>query len=220
MFRKILLVEDNNAIAENIVNFLKLDHKNVDVASDGLLGRDMFIKDPQKYDLIILDLMLPKVDGQELCKRIKQKYDIPIIMSTAKWQIEDKLEWFWNWADDYLVKPFDLSELSARIDILLKRVSKFDQFKYWDIVIDLEKRNITKLWKNVYLTIKEFYILDVLIRNYWFPVSRADIIEFVRGWDEIFHESGKLDVYISRLRKKTSKDLIQTVSWFGYKIQK
>jgi DNA-binding response OmpR family regulator len=70
MFRKILLVEDNNAIAENIVNFLKLDHKNVDVASDGLLGRDMFIKDPQKYDLIILDLMLPKVDGQELCKRI------------------------------------------------------------------------------------------------------------------------------------------------------
>ena len=214
----ILLIEDNKEIANTIAKYLILDHIQTDIANDGQQWLDMFLK--KKYDVIILDLMLPKIDGVTLCKKIKTLSTIPIIMATAKWQLEDKLEGFDVWADDYLVKPFDLEELSARIHALLRRNNMFDIFTRKDIEINLQKRNITKWWKKVYLTIKEFHIIEKLLENHGLPISRADIIEHVRWWEEVRLENWKLDVYISNIRKKLDKKFIQTILWFGYKIEK
>lgn len=214
----ILLIEDNAEIANTIAKYLILDHKQVDIAADGQEWRDMAQR--KEYDLIVLDLMLPKIDGITLCKKIKAQSDTPIIMSTAKWQLEDKLEGFDVGADDYMVKPFDLEELSARIDALLRRNNKFTTFTWGDISIDVPKRSVKKGWEDVYLTIKEFHILEKLLDSYGLPTSRADIIEHVRGWEELWQENGKLDVYISNLRKKLDKELIQTIPGFGYKIEK
>lgn len=214
----ILLIEDHAEIAENISQFLSLEHYHIDIASDGTQGRALFSQNT--YDIVILDLMLPGIDWITLCDKMKAISDTPIIMTTAKWQLEDKLEGFGVGADDYLVKPFDLPELSARITALLRRQDKFDVFTRKDIRVDLTKRAIYKGDEEIYLTIKEFYLLEVLVKNYGLPVSRADIVAHVRGEAEIWEESGKLDVYISNLRKKLDKSLIQTIPWFGYKIEK
>jgi DNA-binding response OmpR family regulator len=217
MFR-ILVIEDHADIAENIAQYLALEHYQVDIAPTGTAWRALFSHNT--YDVIVLDLMLPGIDGITLCNKIKALSDTPIIMTTAKWQLEDKLEGFGVGADDYLVKPFDLAELSARITALLRRQDKFDVFTRGDLRIDLTKRTIFKHDEEVYLTIKEFYLLEILIQHYGFPVSRADIISHVRGEAEIREESGKLDVYISNLRKKLDKSLIDTIPGFGYKIEK
>lgn len=215
---QILLVEDNKEIATTIAKYLALDHKQVDIASDGQQWLDMFAQ--KKYDIVLLDLMLPKVDGLTICKKIKTSSDVPIIMTTAKWQLEDKLEWFDMWADDYMVKPFDLEELSARISVLLRRSNVYDVFTRGDITIDMQKRIIQKWWEKVYITIKEFHILEKLVENYGMPVSRTDIIEYVWWGEEIWQENGKLDVYMSNIRKKLDKKMIQTIPGFGYKIEK
>jgi DNA-binding response OmpR family regulator len=165
--------------------------------------------------------MLPGMDGEEICKQIKQEKDIPIIMTTAKWQLEDKLEWFNVWADDYLVKPFDLEELEARIKVLTKR-KQWDNktVKKWNITIDIQNRKVLKWDKEVKLTVKEYNILEYLVKNIWLPISRTDIIEEVR-WGENMREcDGKLDVYISTIRRKLGKDIIETVKGFGYRISK
>lgn len=215
---RVLLIEDNLQISENIQRFLELERIHTDRAYDGETGRRSFCDHP--YDCVLLDRMLPGIDGITLAKRIKERSDTPIIMITARGQLEDKLIGFETGVDDYLVKPFDLEELLARIKALLRRDSKFEIFTYKTITIDLTHRRVLKHGKEVSITIKEFYILETLLKAYGLPVSRADIIEAVRGDDDVFQNSGKLDVYISTLRKKLDKHLIQTVSGFGYKIEK
>ena len=133
-----------------------------------------------KYDLLVVDWMLPKMNGIELCKKIRNHSTIPMIMLTAKGELSDKLEGFDHGFDDYLVKPFDLDELVARIRALYKRtVGKDEEFSYQDIVVQLETRRVMKSGEEVNLTIKEFYILEYLIRHRGLPVSRADVIEYV-----------------------------------------
>lgn len=133
-----------------------------------------------KYDLLVVDWMLPKMNGIELCKKIRNHSTIPMIMLTAKGELSDKLEGFDQGFDDYLVKPFDLDELVARIRALYKRtVGKDEEFAYQDIVVQLETRRVMKSGEEVNLTIKEFYILEYLIRHRGLPVSRADVIEYV-----------------------------------------
>ena len=133
-----------------------------------------------KYDLLVVDWMLPKMNGIELCKKIRSHSTIPMIMLTAKGELSDKLEGFDQGFDDYLVKPFDLDELVARIRALYKRtVGKDEEFAYQDIVVQLETRRVMKSGEEVNLTIKEFYILEYLIRHRGLPVSRADVIEYV-----------------------------------------
>ena len=133
------------------------------------------------YDLLIIDWMLPKMNGIELCKKIRSHSTIPMIMLTAKGELSDKLEGFDHGFDDYLVKPFDLDELVARIRALYKRtVGKDEEFSYQDIVVQLETRRVMKSGEEVNLTIKEFYILEYLIRHRGLPVSRADVVEYVR----------------------------------------
>ena len=133
------------------------------------------------YDLLIVDWMLPKMNGIELCTKIRTNSDLPMIMLTAKGEISDKLEGFDHGFDDYLVKPFDLDELVARIRALYKRtVGVSEEFSYQNILVQLETRRVMKAGQEVNITIKEFYILEYLIRHRGLPVSRADLVEYVR----------------------------------------
>ena len=216
---KVLLIEDNKTIANNIKKYLELDGNSVFIAENGLYGLEVARKND--FDIIVLDLMLPGLEWEKVCAEIKKEKDIPVIMTTAKWQLEDKLEWFNVWADDYLVKPFDLEELEARIKVLSKR-KQWDSkpIKKWNISIDLQNRKILKWNKEVKLTVKEYNILEYLVKNIWIPLSRTDIIQEVWWWDSLFDDDGKLDVYISTIRRKLGKDIIETVKGFWYKVNK
>ena len=173
----ILLVEDNQAIAKNIIQYLALDHIEVAHASDGIEGLHLALT--HHYDLVLLDLMLPGMDGMQICQSVRAQRDTPILMLTAKGQLEDKIQGLDCGADDYLVKPFDLEEMLARIKAILRRNNQFERFVFKDIEVVLSSRKITKHGEEVNLTIKEFYILELLIKNYGLAVSRADIIEYV-----------------------------------------
>ena len=216
---QILVIEDNKSIANNIKKYLELSDYEVFVAENGLYGLEVARKND--FDIIVLDLMLPGLEWEKVCAEIKKEKDIPVIMTTAKWQLEDKLEWFNVWADDYLVKPFDLEELEARIKVLTKR-KQWDSkpIKKWSISIDIQNRKILKWTKEVKLTVKEYNILEYLVKNIWIPLSRTDIIQEVWWWDSLFDDDGKLDVYISTIRRKLGKDIIETVKGFGYKVNK
>ena len=216
---QILVIEDNKTIANNIKKYLELDGNTVFIAENGLYGLEVARKND--FDIIVLDLMLPGLEWEKVCAEIKKEKDIPVIMTTAKWQLEDKLEWFNVWADDYLVKPFDLEELEARIKVLTKR-KQWDNkaIKKWNITIDLQNRKVLKWTKEVKLTVKEYNILECLVKNIWIPLSRTDIIQEVWWWDSLFDDDGKLDVYISTIRRKLGKDIIETVKGFGYRVNK
>ncbi len=214
---RILLVEDHSDIAHNIKKFLELENYQVDIAKDGAQWLQRFKK--TFYDVILLDIMLPKIDGITLCKKIRETREVAIIMLTAKGQLEDKVIGFDCGADDYLVKPFDLTELSIRIKAIMKRFEEPDTFKYKDIEIFFDSKKAHKNWKEVKLTTKEFLLLEYLIQNLNIAVSRADILEYI-WWEDLFENDDKLDVYISNLRRKLDKTLIQTIKWFGYKIEK
>ena len=216
---QILVIEDNKTIANNIKKYLELDGNSVFIAENGLYGLEVARKND--FDIIVLDLMLPGLEWEKVCAEIKKEKDILVIMTTAKWQLEDKLEWFNVWADDYLVKPFDLEELEARIKVLTKRKQWENKaIKKWNISIDLQNRKILKWNKEVKLTVKEYNILECLVKNIWIPLSRTDIIQEVWWWDSLFDDDGKLDVYISTLRRKLGKDIIETVKGFGYRVNK
>ena len=205
--------------ANNIKKYLELSDFEVLICENGLFWLE--VARNNEFDIILLDLMLPWMSGEEICKKIKSEKDIPIIMTTAKWQLEDKLEWFELWADDYLVKPFDLEELEARIKALIRRKQNESKpIKKWNISIDIQNRKILKWDKEVKLTVKEYNILECLVKNIWIPLSRTDIIQEVWGWDSLFDDDWKLDVYISTLRSKLGKDIIETVKWFGYRMNK
>ncbi len=218
---KLLLIEDNKTIAKNIKKYLELEWYEILVAENWLYWLQVAQKN--NFDLIILDLMLPWLDGIEICKQIKKKQNIPVIMTTAKWQLDDKLEWFDAGADDYLVKPFDLEELLVRISILIKRFWANDTngiFEIWDIQIDIKAKKILKNNIETKITIKEFNILEMLINNRWMAVSRTEIIQEIWWWDSLFEWDWKLDVYISGIRKKLWKSFIKTIKGFWYKIEK
>ena len=151
---KVLLIEDNKTIANNIKKYLELSNFEVLICENWLFWLE--VARNNDFDIILLDLMLPWMSGEEICKKIKAEKDIPIIMTTAKWQLEDKLEWFELWADDYLVKPFDLEELEARIKALTRRKQNESKpIKKWNITIDIQNRKIMKWEKEVKLTVKE-----------------------------------------------------------------
>ncbi len=215
---KILFVEDNKTIWQAIENKLRESNYQVDWFWDGEEAIDAF--DKNKYDLVILDWMLPWFDWISILDHIRASSEIPVIITTSKSQIEDKKEWFATGADDYLVKPFELDELIIRIENLVKRSKIYDSFKFEDIEIFLKEQKVLKSWKEVKITNKGFVILNYLIENIWTPISRTDLIDYVWWEDGLFTNDDKLDVYISTIRKKTNKNLIKTIKWFGYKIEK
>ena len=196
MKTSILLVEDNQTIGQNIQKYLELEGYSVLWVQNWSYANE--VVKHQEFDLVLLDLMLPGTDGLVVAKTIKQHQEqTRILMMTAKGQLEDKLEGFEVWADDYLVKPFDLEELVARIEALLRRSVQKDVVSYGVLTLDNLQKKIFKSWEEIKLSLKEFQILELLIRNKGMALSRLDIIEEIWGWDAGFEEDGKLDVYLS-----------------------
>ena len=217
MKTSILLVEDNQTIGQNIQKYLELEGYSVLWVQNWSYANE--VVKHQDFDLVLLDLMLPGTDGLVVAKTIKQHQEqTRILMMTAKGQLEDKLEGFEVWADDYLVKPFDLEELVARIEALLRRSVQKDVVSYGVLTLDNLQKKIFKGWEEIKLSLKEFQILELLIRNKGMALSRLDIIEEIWGWDAGFEEDGKLDVYLSTIRRKIWKEMIETIKGYGYRL--
>jgi len=212
--KKILLVEDNVEISNNIKDYLKLEWFEITQVFDWEKGFDL-IK-TNKFDLVLLDLMIPEIDWITISRKLSKKIDAPIIIITARDSINQKLEWFESWAIDYIVKPFDLRELEVRIKAHLK-INNNNLIRFKNIVIDLNKREFLLDNYKVKITTKEFLIFEFLYNNKNKVVTRTDIIEYVWWSDWLFEADWKLDVYISNLRKKLDKKIVETVKWVGYK---
>jgi len=217
---RILVIEDEKKIADFIKRGLKEEDYAVDVAYDGENGH--FLAKTNEYDLILLDLMLPKIDGITLCRKLKEeKVKAPIIMLTAKDTVKDKVLGLDSGADDYLTKPFVFEELLARIRAILRK-SDFQmatQLKADDLALDLSTHKVTRGAKEIELTAKEYALLEYLMRNKGSVVTRTMISEHV--WDIDFDTfTNVIDVYINYLRNKidygSKKKLIHTIRGRGY----
>jgi two-component system, OmpR family, copper resistance phosphate regulon response regulator CusR len=219
---KILIVEDEVKVAEFLKKGLEEQGYQTDVAYDGQMGEKLALRN--QYDILLLDVILPVINGYELCKRIREKKPhIPILMLTALGTTDDKLSGFDSGADDYLVKPFEFKELLARIRALVKRSTGVVQtsaiIKVADLELDLDKKTARRGNSNIELTAKEFALLEFLMRNKGRVVTRPDIAEKV--WDITFDTgTNVVDVYINILRKKLDKNfprkLIHTRVGMGY----
>lgn len=220
---KILIIEDDQRVSELIKRGLEEQGYEATLALDGEIGRKMALQND--YDLIITDIVLPKINGLELCKAVREaKPFIPIIMLTALGTTDDKIEGFDAGADDYLVKPFDFRELNVRIRTLLKRNavppnSQAFILRYADLEFNSQTKIVIRSGIEINLTPKELKLLEYLMRNSGRVLSRAEIAEKV--WDTHFDTGTNfIDVYINYLRKKIDKDfpakLIHTKPGLGF----
>jgi len=221
--RKILIVEDEVKIANFLKKGLIENGYYTEVAFDGQMGQKLFLS--RAYDLIILDINLPVINGYELCRIIRNHNQaIPVIMLTALSTINDKLEGFDTGADDYLVKPFEFKELLVRIRALLKRtlhqqLPAGNILRVADLEMNLDSKEVKRGDTLITLTAKEFQLLEYFMRNRNRVLSRADIAESV--WDIDFDtQTNVIDVYVNYLRNKIDKhfsgNLIHTVVGMGY----
>ena len=178
------------------------------------------------YDIILLDIMLPKINEMEVCRRLRAKKNTPIIMLTAKGDITDKVNGLDVGADDYLTKPFEIEELLARMRVILRRKTQNTNqskiIEVADLKLDLEKKQVSRNGKNIELTRKEYELLEYLMKNNGIVISREKIIETVWDYDFV-GDTKKVDVFIRYLRSKNGdgydKKLINTVRGFRYVIQ-
>lgn len=217
---RILVIEDEKKIADFIKRGLKEEGYAVDVAHDGENG--LFMAKTNEYDLILLDLMLPKLDGIDVCKRLREaRIATPIIMLTAKDALVDKVAGLDSGADDYLTKPFIFEELLARVRANLRKGDSqaSTQIALADLSLDLATHTVMRAGKEIDLTAKEYALLEFLMRNKGTVVTRTMISEHV--WDIDFDTfTNVIDVYINYLRKKIdgayAQKLIHTVRGRGY----
>ena len=215
---KILIIEDEIAISDLIKIELESKGYRCDVANDGEKGANYMEKN--KYDLLLLDIMLPKIDGYELLEYNRETSQIPTIFITAKSQTNDKIKGLKNGADDYITKPFELGELVARVEAVLRRYNKANEtYKIDNIEVNNSTRTVMKDGQNVLLTPKEFDLLILLLQNKNYALYRETIFEKVWG-TELEFETRTLDLHIQRLRKKLDlKDKIKTVYKIGYMLE-
>lgn len=222
----LLVIEDDKRVADVLKRGLKESGFVVLLAEDGEMGLQIFRS--EKCDMVISDIVLPKMDGFEVCKKIREiDQDIPIIMLTALGETDDKLDGFGSGADDYLVKPFDIRELEARVRVLLKRKQAKDKQKgdflhYDDLKIDLRTHSVSRNNQSIKLTPKEFELLRYMVRNPERILTRQEIAQNV--WDTYFDTGTNfIDVYINYLRKKVDRDypvkLIHTKPGIGFIFQ-
>jgi len=217
---RILVIEDEKKIAEFLRRGLKEEGYAVDVAFDGEEGH--FLATTQDYDLLVLDLMLPKIDGIGLCRRLrKEKVPVPILILTAKDTVKDKVTGLDAGANDYLTKPFAFEEFLARVRALLrhKEGAVATKLEVGELVMDLLSHKVWRQDKEIVLTTKEFILLEYLMRHSGSLVTRTMISEHV--WDINFDTlTNVIDVYINYLRNKVDKGfkkkLIHTVRGRGY----
>lgn len=221
--QRILIVEDEKRVADLLKIGLEENGYQVLVAYDGAMGLRLF--QSNTFQLVISDIILPKMDGFELCKEIRKVDDrVPILMLTALGAADDKLEGFDVGADDYMVKPFDFRELTARVRVLLKRqvVSAevlVKQIAYADLFINLERQEVTRNNVHIRLSPKEYNLLVYMVENAEKVISRVEIAEKV--WNTHFDTGTNfIDVYINYLRKKIDRDfdvkLIHTKPGVGF----
>ena len=213
----VLIVEDEKAIANLIYISLSDEGYRCTCAFDGKQGADLIEK--ENYDLILLDIMLPEIDGYELLEYIKP-LGTPVIFITAKGAVDDRIKGLKLGADDYLVKPFQIGELLARVEAVLRRYGKGDkQIVFADVSINIDSRQVLKEGQAVDLTVKEFDLLVELIRNKNVALYRDRLYEKVWG-EEYFGETRTLDSHIQRLRKKLGwEERIKTVFRIGYRLE-
>lgn len=223
---KILLVEDDRQIAENIAEYLRDQSFAVDIAFDGIDGYNA-AKGSTPYDLILLDRMLPGKDGATICRELRLAgCKTPIIMVTAMDSVESKVEWLDFWADDYIVKPFALKELFARINAHIRRqhdnLDDGTKLRIKDLILDTKTKQVTRGEKNVVLSRKLYQLLELLMRNQWTVLSKTQIEEHI--WErEANLWSDVVRSHIQLLRAKIDKGfdvpIIKTVHGMGYTIE-
>ena len=219
---RVLVVEDESRIAAFIKKGLQEEYYAVDVAEDGESGLDWAIS--VEYDLIVLDILLPKLDGLQVCRELRNAgIKTPVLMLTARDAIDDRVRGLDSGADDYLVKPFSFKELLARLRALARRPPALQGavLKVADLQVDTVSHTVERGGRRIDLSPKEFSVLEFLLRHQSIVVTRTSIAE--HAWDEEFYsESNVVDVYIRNLRRKIDDahpvKLIHTVRGVGYKI--
>lgn len=221
--RKILIVEDEQKIADTLQRGLSEHGYTAEVAYDGNIGYKLFSNND--YNLVILDINLPGINGYKLCKIMRSSNpSIPVIMLTSMSTLDDKIEGYDAGADDYMVKPFEFRELLLKIRVLLKRsmnqnIPVGNVLRAGDLELNLDSKEVSRDGKKINLTAKEFQLLEYLLRNKNRVVSRSDIA--INVWDIDFDtNTNVIDVYISYVRNKIDKDfdqkLIHTQVGMGY----
>ncbi|WP_435356423.1 response regulator transcription factor [Emticicia sp. SJ17W-69] len=222
--KRILIIEDDQRITENLTKGLQEKGFDTEVAYDGQIGLRLALSG--RFDLILLDVNLPVMNGYEVCGKIREKdSQIPIIMLTALGETDDKITGFEKGADDYIVKPFEYRELIARVNVFLKRAyaeneNNANLLRIADLEINLESKMASRQGKTIDLTPKEFSLLEYLIRNKGKVISKAEIAEKIWEGNNAENSLNVIEVYINFLRKKIDKDfepkLIHTKTGMGY----
>lgn len=210
MPRKLLVVDDEPSIVKGLRFSLQQDGYEVEIAYDGQEALEKF--EQGTYDLIVLDVMLPRMDGMQVCQRVRESSDIPIIMLTAKGEDMDKILGLEYGADDYMTKPFNILELKARVRALLRRAGQTAQkeknanrLERGAIAIDVDQRAAWKNGQRVDLTAKEFDLIELFLRNPGRVYSRENLLNLVWGYEYI-GEFRTVDVHVRRLREKLEPD--------------
>jgi len=216
---RVLIVEDDEAIAEVVQRMLRIDGYKTEIASDGAAGLALATSfDP---DIVILDLGLPQIDGTEVARRLREAGDVPILVLTARDATEAKVEGLDAGADDYLVKPFEREELLARLRALLRRRPPRGtaSLNFEDVVLKPDSYEVLRGERRVDLTQREFELLEYLMRNQRVVISRQLLLEDVWGYDP-FADTNTIEVFVSNIRRKLEADgeprLLHTVRGVGY----
>lgn len=222
----ILIVEDEESLISFIADELRYENYEVLIAEDGQKVLELFDANEEKINLLLLDWMLPKVDGLTVARKIRRRSQVPILMMTAKDQVVDKVSGLDAGVDDYLTKPFDIEELLARIRVILRREERIQSLQnepiitqYQDLVMDVVKRTVTRDGQDIILTQKEFDLLYELMKKPEEVLTRDELLNEVWGYDYI-GQTNTVDVFVRALRNKLDDAqhprLIQTVRGLGY----
>ncbi len=220
MNEKILVIEDDLDIQEIIREFLLANGYIVEVAEDGLKGIEKFNSD--KFDLVLLDIMLPKIDGFVVCEIIRKTSKVPIIMLTALEEEQDQIKGFELEVDDYITKPFSVNLLIKRVEAVFRRTKAIDEearLSFEDILIDVNCFKVRVSEKDIELTAKEFELLKIFIKNKGRILTREVLLNQLWGYD-FYADSRVIDTHIKNLRYKLKVDYIKTIRGVGYKLEK
>lgn len=220
MDKKILIIEDEEAIQRILSEPLTFAGYKVIAASDGLEGINKFHE--QDFNLVLLDIMLPKIDGYTVCEMIRQESSVPIILLTALDTEDAQIKGFDKLADDYITKPFSIKLVLKRVEALLRRTSSdvlSDTIRYKEITLSEAQRRVYVSGNEVTLTHLEFEILLLFLKNRGRVFTRDDLLNFVWGYDFLGDEKG-VNFHIMNLRRKLNVDYIETVRGVGYRIAK
>ena len=222
MSKLILVIEDEGAIQRVIKAFLENEGYNVILAEDGLEGIDLFRE--QQPDLVLLDLMLPKISGFTVCEMIRKESRVPIIMLTALDDDASQMKGFDAMADDYITKPFSMPVVVKHIEAVLRRTDQSfvpdrHVIRYKEMTLDADSFSVSVGGKNVALTTREFQILKFLLENADRVVTREQLLNSIWGYDYVGDEK-IANTHIKNIRKKLGVDYIETIRGVGYKIEK